>query len=425
MLVVDSVETGSENGNPQYSPTESARRVTAMRNAVKRNFILQQGFEDPAPAVCQLQYSALLFQPRIVFIWLVAGILFQSPAVFAALCAVLWWNALLPKLNLFDALYNRTIGSRPGVFRFGPAPAPRRAAQTMAGGFALTSALLIHAGFSLAAYVVEAIFLAAVLALTIGGFCLGSFVYHLFRGHWRFACQTLPWASWSSSLVVVGYCLTLLAGVAYGQAHMMQDFQALFSPFFGSKSTPPVPFGFKTGWLAVRSTDLKAVVESLPFRFQTAAGWQDGIEAAYKGGSVFITPPVNGWICIVGEWVGGTGERSSVESIAKTVSELSSRFGEAHGYATHRVIEYHHWIMAKQGRVVRCFAYIGESGEVLCQSGSLTDAERKLRYASLPPDQWLPDEQDVMTVASGWSFDPSRLSSASGPAARGRLARLK
>jgi hypothetical protein len=160
---------------------------------VKRNFILQQGFEDPAPAVYPRQYSALVFQPKIVLILVVAGILFQSRAVFAALCALLWWSALFPKLNPFSALYNRTFGTRSGAFRLGPAPAPRRGAETEAGAVALTSALLIHAGFSLAAYVVEAIFLAAGLAVVIGTFCLGSFVYHLLRGRWRFALQTLPW----------------------------------------------------------------------------------------------------------------------------------------------------------------------------------------------------------------------------------------
>jgi hypothetical protein len=165
-----------------------------MRNEVKRNFILQQGFEEPAPATCPLQYSSLLFQPRIVLIWLVAGIVFQSPAIFAALGAVLWWSALFPKLSPFDALYNQTIGRRPGASRLGPAPAPRRVAQTMAGAFALITALLIHAGFSLAAYVIEAIFLAAALALTLGGFCLGSFVYHLLCGRAKFARETLPWA---------------------------------------------------------------------------------------------------------------------------------------------------------------------------------------------------------------------------------------
>ena len=165
-----------------------------MQDSAKRNFILQQGFENPAPISCSPQYSALQFQPRIIFIWVVAGTVSRSPAVFAALAAVLWWNALFPKLNPFDALYNRTLGRRPGVFRAAPAPPPRRTAQAMAGAFALASALLIHFGYSVAAYVVEAIFLAAVLALIFGGFCLGSFVYHLFRGQWKFARHTLPWA---------------------------------------------------------------------------------------------------------------------------------------------------------------------------------------------------------------------------------------
>jgi Domain of unknown function (DUF4395) len=166
----------------------------AGRNAAKRNFILQLGFEDPAPAVVPLQYSALVFQPKVVLIGVVAGILFQSSAIFAALGALLWWSALFPKLNPFNALYNRTIGSRPGAFRLGPSPAPRRGAETEAGAVALISALLIHAGFSLAAYVVEAIFLAAALAVVIVSFCTGSFTYHLLRGRWRFALQTLPWA---------------------------------------------------------------------------------------------------------------------------------------------------------------------------------------------------------------------------------------
>jgi len=98
-----------------------------MREQVKRNFILQQGFEEPAPAVCPRQYSALHFQPRSVFVWLVAGILFQSPSVFYVLCAVLWWSALFPKLNPFDALYNLTFGGKRVEASFlTAAPLPRR-----------------------------------------------------------------------------------------------------------------------------------------------------------------------------------------------------------------------------------------------------------------------------------------------------------
>ena len=181
---------------PQLGYAGNSRSVkpAAGRDAAKRNFILQMGFEDPAPAIRPLQYSALVFQPKIVLAVVVAGILFQSWAVFADLGALLWWSALFPKLNPFRALYNLTIGSRPGAFRLDPSPAPRRAAETEAGTVALTIALLIHAGFSHAAYVVEATLLAAALAVMIGSFCTGSFIYHLLRGHWRFALRTLPWA---------------------------------------------------------------------------------------------------------------------------------------------------------------------------------------------------------------------------------------
>ena len=164
-----------------------------MREEVKRNFILQQGFEGPASAICPRQYSALHFQPRIILFWIVTAVLFRSTLLFAALCAVLWWSALLPKLNPFDAVYNRTFGHRVGAFHVTPAPAPRRTAQAMAGAFALACALLLHFGLFAIAYVVEGVFLAAVLVLTLGGFCLGSFVYHLLRGKGAFARQTLPW----------------------------------------------------------------------------------------------------------------------------------------------------------------------------------------------------------------------------------------
>lgn len=104
-----------------------------MRERAKRNFILQQGFEELVPAACQPQYSALLFQGRTVLVGIVAGILFQCPPVFYALCTVLWWSALLPQLNPFDVVHDATLGRRVGTFHLTPAPAPCRTAQSMAG----------------------------------------------------------------------------------------------------------------------------------------------------------------------------------------------------------------------------------------------------------------------------------------------------
>ena len=39
----------------------------------------------------------------------------------------------------------------------------------------------------------ERLLMAAVAALAFGGFCLGSFLFHLIRGRAAFALRTLPW----------------------------------------------------------------------------------------------------------------------------------------------------------------------------------------------------------------------------------------
>ena len=164
-----------------------------MTDGAKRNFILQQGLDEPVPATCSSQYSALHFQPRLVGPWVVLGIVFQSASIFFALAAVLWWGALFPRLNLFDALYNWALSRFTG-FPLAPAPAPRRFSQGMAGTFALAIAVSLTLHWRIAAFVLEGMFLTAVVALVFGGFCLGSFFFHLFGGRAGFARRTLPWA---------------------------------------------------------------------------------------------------------------------------------------------------------------------------------------------------------------------------------------
>jgi Domain of unknown function (DUF4395) len=161
---------------------------------VKRNFILQQGLDEPPAASCSLQYSALLFQPRLVGLILLVALILQEPGIFLALAGVLWWNALVPRLNPFDALYNATLARRPGGIALAPAPAPRRFSQGMAGSFALAIGVSLVLGWRTTAIVLEVFMGVAVGALAFGGFCLGSFIFHLLRGHADFARRTLPWA---------------------------------------------------------------------------------------------------------------------------------------------------------------------------------------------------------------------------------------
>jgi hypothetical protein len=160
----------------------------------KRNFILQQGLCEPEAGTCPLLYSALRFQPWLVGPWVVVAAILQAPFLFFALAAVLWWSALAPHLNPFDALYNWTLARSSGI-TLASAPAPRRFAQFLAGSFAIAIGVSLVLGWRMVALVLEGFFIVAIAALLFGGFCFGSFVFHLVRGRADFAMRTLPWAT--------------------------------------------------------------------------------------------------------------------------------------------------------------------------------------------------------------------------------------
>jgi hypothetical protein len=165
----------------------------------KRNFILQQGLERPAQESCPIRFSALMFQPRLLGSFILLAVILQSSTIFLVLSGILWWNVLIPRLNLFDVVYNRTLANRPGAVRLEYAPPPRRFAQGMAGSFALATGVLLLLQRGTAALVLQVLLLAALAALIFGRFCLGSFLYHLLRGRSVFAIGTLPWKPGSFS----------------------------------------------------------------------------------------------------------------------------------------------------------------------------------------------------------------------------------
>ena len=162
--------------------------------AAEVNFVLQQGFGDASPESCTRRYPALMWQPRVIGILVLIGLALQAWTLFLALGVVLWWNAIAPRLNPFDALYNRLVAGPKGLPRLSAAPAPRRFAQTMAGAFMLGIGLSLFLGASVVAYVLEALLVAALGALVLGRFCLGSYLFFLFTGRAGFANKTLPWS---------------------------------------------------------------------------------------------------------------------------------------------------------------------------------------------------------------------------------------
>jgi hypothetical protein len=69
------------------------------------------------PEVCVYKYPALIWQRRAIGILVLVGLAFQAWPYFLALWALLWWNAALPGVNPFDALYNHLVAKPKGLPR--------------------------------------------------------------------------------------------------------------------------------------------------------------------------------------------------------------------------------------------------------------------------------------------------------------------
>jgi hypothetical protein len=87
------------------------------------------------------------------------------------------------------------------------------------------------------------------------------------------------------------------------------------------------------------------------------------------------------------------------------------------------VVDYHAWARFVDGKEMRAFAFLGESGKTMADRGCKTVGELELGYDYLSHDSevtmsdsyWArddvswPDEDHVMEVAGEWSINPNSL----------------
>ena len=148
-----------------------------MRKPSKIDFIRQQGFTTEG---CQEGlFAALMFQPAVIAGLVIASTALQSPWLFVALAAVLWWGALVPSRNPFDAFFNRVMADPKRLAAMPAAPPARRFSQAVAGTVALTIATMLFAEAFLAAWLLEGVFVVASTSVVVRRFCLPAYVYHL------------------------------------------------------------------------------------------------------------------------------------------------------------------------------------------------------------------------------------------------------
>lgn len=183
-----------------------------------------------------------------------------------------------------------------------------------------------------------------------------------------------------------------------------------------------IDFGYKTAWIAVKTSDKKRIIEILDLKNTQEANWKSGIEVAYNEG-VFITPQIGEWTLVVGmQLMKNGGSLDDLNELETKLNQLSSEFGEAQSFGTHRVVEYHHWIKSVEGKTVRIYSYLGERGENIKVFGEPTTPEKGLNlFNSLSKEAasdsyWeredldYPDEELVLKIAEEWSVNPTKLS---------------
>jgi hypothetical protein len=172
-----------------------------------------------------------------------------------------------------------------------------------------------------------------------------------------------------------------------------------------------VGLGYKQAWLAVREGDRARTATALGLRDLGPVSWRSGIDLAYlTDDRLVLTPPLPGahgshWLLVAGRWLLRPGTAVDVADLSTVLDT------EVQLFATHRVVELHHWERAVDGALVRAFEYVGESGEVTRWQGVPDETERAFGLPAAPDPEVdiLVAEDDVMRVAGAWSVDPTAL----------------
>jgi hypothetical protein len=168
-------------------------------------------------------------------------------------------------------------------------------------------------------------------------------------------------------------------------------------------------------------------VQALRLRTVLPANWAAGLAEAAEAG-VFVTPPVAGWVLVAGADV---ARRTDPEQdVLPLLQALSQGGGQAAWFCSDDEADTFGWALARDGEVVRAYAYGGERGHTLWL-GDVTDAERDLAcFVDDPRDgsddevKWWPDRRLVHALARAWSIDPDSLPARGLPPATGAIGRL-
>ena len=181
-------------------------------------------------------------------------------------------------------------------------------------------------------------------------------------------------------------------------------------------------WGYKTGWLAVKTNDMNAVALALGLREPGWAPWKEAIELAYSYDADFrswhwmVTPPIQGWVLVMSlALIDRHFDRQDVrEEFHASLSQLSEKFGEVQFFGTYRVSGIDAWGRWMNGHCLRLVSFDAHRGlEQHGNAQSSTEAEllipeihtcngEEYEFVYLGEDK-------VVAMAAEWSLDPTQL----------------
>ncbi len=168
-------------------------------------------------------------------------------------------------------------------------------------------------------------------------------------------------------------------------------------------------------WLAIRGRHPHEVEVALGVQHARACSWGDAIAAPFEP-RLFISPPVHGWIVVMGCDLPDPAD--DIDECFKFLTGLSHRLGEVHFFARHRAVSHHAWAQLDHGQVLRAYAW---AGETLWNQGPMTKAEQDLKLRCLSYTQssetlglarselLAANTDKVVRLAAAWSIDPTTL----------------
>src|SRR5258707_1386726 len=125
-------------------------------------------------------------------------------------------------------------------------------------------------------------------------------------------------------------------------------------------------------WLAIKNRNLGAVQQALALHNPKPCSWLDGL-SGNGGQRLFISPPVSGWILVLGPALPEPGD--DVDACFRFLLDLSRKLGHVQFFSANTILNHHAWAQVESGRVQRAYAW---AGRTLWNQGDLTQAENNL-----------------------------------------------